>query len=83
MDLSHWGQAKSNTDLKTLKEKFWSMPEQPFIGVKQPELLAGIRSLSVKSRILFYRVTINQVEINQVEIIQVLHHRHDSTRHMT
>ncbi len=75
--LRQWGQAQSDNYLEILKEKFWSLTEQPLVGTERPELLSGIRSLPIESHILFYRVT-----ASSVEIIRVLHARQDPARHL-
>lgn len=75
--LRQWGRTQSDNYLDTLKRKFWSLTEQPFMGTERPELLLGIRSLPVESHILFYRVT-----STSVEIIRVLRGRQDPARHI-
>lgn len=75
--LRQWGQTQSNHYLEILKEKFWSLTEQPLMGTERPELLDGIRSLPIESHMLFYRVT-----TTNVEIIRVLHARQDPARHL-
>ena len=75
--LRKWGQAQSNSYLENLKDHFWSLTEQPLLGVERPELLPGARSLPIKSHTLFYRFT-----TNTVEIIRVLHGRQDPQRHL-
>ncbi|WP_331344325.1 type II toxin-antitoxin system RelE/ParE family toxin [Cellvibrio sp. UBA7661] len=72
-----WGQTQSNHYLEILKEKFWSLTEQPLMGTERPELLDGTRSLPIESHVLFYRVT-----PKSVEIIRVLHARQDPARHL-
>ena len=75
--LRQWGQVKSDSYLETLKSQLWSLIEQPNMGSERPELVPGMRSLSIESHILFYRVT-----ANRVEIIRVLHGRQDPGRHL-
>ncbi len=75
--LRQWGQAQSDSYLETLKNKLWSLTEQPLMGTERPELLPGIRSLPIESHILFYRVA-----SDRVEIIRVLHGRQDPARHL-
>ena len=75
--LRQWGQAQSDSYLNHLKEHFWSLTEQPLMGVERPELLPGARSLPIESHTLFYRVT-----TDTVEIIRVLHGRQDPQRHL-
>ena len=75
--LRQWGQTQSDSYLEILKEKFWSLTEQPLVGTERPELLSGIRSLPIESHLLFYRVT-----ANSVEIIRILHARQDPARHL-
>lgn len=47
------------------------------MGVERSDLLLGVRSLSIQSHTLFYRVT-----TDSVEIIRVLHGRQDPKRHL-
>lgn len=75
--LRQWGKAQSDKHLATIKDLFWSLAEQPLMGIERPELLPNTRSLSIQSHTLFYRVT-----PNQVEIIRVLHDRQDPQRHL-
>ena len=75
--LRQWGQAQSDSYLENLKDHFWSLTEQPLMGVERPELLPGVRSLPIESHTLFYRVN-----TDTVEIIRVLHGRQDPQRHL-
>lgn len=75
--LRQWGQVQSDSYLENLKDHFWSLTEQPLLGVERPELLSGVRSLPIGSHALFYRVT-----TDTVEIIRVLHGRQDPQRHL-
>lgn len=75
--LRQWGQAQSDSYLDNLKEHFWSLTAQPLMGVERTELLQGVRSLSIKSHTLFYRVT-----ADRVEVIRLLHSRQDPQRHL-
>ncbi|MCH2056356.1 MAG: type II toxin-antitoxin system RelE/ParE family toxin [Thalassotalea sp.] len=75
--LRQWGQVQSDSYLENLKDHFWSLTEQPLMGVERPELLPGARSLPIEGHALFYRVT-----ADTVEIIRVLHGRQDPQRHL-
>lgn len=75
--IRQWGQAQSDHYLEIIKNQFWSLTEQPLMGVDRPELLPGARSLPVESHTLYYRVT-----TSSVEIIRVLHGRQDPQRHL-
>lgn len=75
--LRQWGQAQSDSYLETIKTQFWSLTEQPLMGVERSDLLLGVRSLPIESHILFYRVT-----TDTIEIIRVLHGRQDPQRHL-
>lgn len=72
--LQQWGQDQSLRYLEKLKNKLWSLTELPFMGVERSALVVGMRSLSVESHIVFYRVT-----TNQIDIVRVLHARQDLT----
>ena len=75
--LRQWGQTQSESYLSTVKNQFWLLTQQPFMGTERPELLPDTRSLPIESHTLFYRVT-----ANRVEIIRVLHGRQDPQRHL-
>ncbi|MBC8386300.1 MAG: type II toxin-antitoxin system RelE/ParE family toxin [Gammaproteobacteria bacterium] len=75
--LRQWGQAQANNHLEAIKNQFWSLTEQPLMGIERPELLLGARSLPIESHIVFYRVT-----ADKVEIIRVLHGRQDPQSHL-
>jgi toxin ParE1/3/4 len=75
--LRKWGQKQSDNYLENIKKQFWSLIEQPLIGIDRSELLPGTRSLPIDSHTLFYRVS-----PNAVEIIRVLHGRQDPQRHL-
>jgi toxin ParE1/3/4 len=75
--LRQWGQTQSESYLESIKEHFWTLTEQPLIGIDRSELLSGTRSLPIESHTLFYRVT-----PDTLEIIRVLHGRQDPQRHL-
>jgi len=75
--LRQWGQTQSERYLENIKEQFWTLTEQPLIGVDRSDLLSGARSLVIESHTLFYRVT-----PDTLEIIRVLHGRQDPQRHL-
>lgn len=73
--LRQWGEARSRRYLATIKEHFRALAKQPLSGMARPELLPEIRSLTVESHVVFYRV-----RTRTVEIVRVLHGRQDSQR---
>ncbi len=75
--LRQWGQTQSDNYLKNIKDRFWSLTEQPLMGSERTELLPGARSLPIESHTVFYRVT-----SDTVEIIRILHDRQDPQRHL-
>ncbi|WP_188151599.1 type II toxin-antitoxin system RelE/ParE family toxin [Teredinibacter waterburyi] len=75
--LRQWGQTQSESYLESIKEQFWTLTEQPLIGIDRSEFLSGTRSLPIESHTLFYRVT-----TETVEIIRVLHGRQDPQRRL-
>ena len=75
--LRQWGLIQSDSYLENLKDRLWSLTEQPLMGVDRPELLLGMRSLEIKSRTLFYRIT-----ADRVDIIRVLSSRQDPHPHL-
>lgn len=72
-----WGEAQSSKYLDTLKVHFWTLTEQPKMGIEREELLPNMRSFPVESHVIFYRL-----EAKQIEIIRVLHERQDPIRHI-
>jgi toxin ParE1/3/4 len=60
-----------------LQEQFWSLTEQPLMGIEHPELPPDVRSLVIQSHTVFYRVF-----AKRIEIIRVLHGRQDPQRHL-
>ncbi|MBQ0719853.1 MAG: type II toxin-antitoxin system RelE/ParE family toxin [Gammaproteobacteria bacterium] len=75
--LRQWGQAQPDSYLTAIKDQFWSLTEQPLMGVERSALPPNTRSLAIQSHILFYRVT-----AGQLEIIRILHSRQDPQRHL-
>jgi toxin ParE1/3/4 len=75
--LRQWGQAQSGSYLENIKAQFWSITEQPLMGLERSDLLPGVRRLPIESHTLFYRVT-----TDTVEIIRVLHGRQDPPLHL-
>ncbi len=75
--LQTWGRLQSSDYLDHLKARFIALTSQPRIAVERPELAQNIRSLPVKSHVVFYRL-----QTNQLEIVRVLHRRQDPNRHL-
>jgi toxin ParE1/3/4 len=72
-----WGKARSDSYMAILQEQFWSLTEQPLMGVERPELSPVVRSLAIQSHTVFYRVV-----GKRIEIIRVLHGRQDPQRYV-
>ena len=72
-----WGHAQSDRYLAVIKDQFWSLTEQPLMGLERPELMTETRSLPIQSHTLFYRVT-----SKRIEIVRILHGRQDPMRHL-
>lgn len=72
-----WGKPRSNEYMNSLKDKLWLILEQPEIGAVRSELSPDVRSVSVASHVIFYRV-----QREQLQIIRILHGRQDLTRHL-
>lgn len=75
--LHRWGRAQSESYLANIQNQFWSLTQQPRMGTERPELLPDIRSLSIESHVLFYRIA-----AQRIEILRVLHSRQDPQRHL-
>jgi toxin ParE1/3/4 len=67
-----WGVRRSSQYLDRLKDQLWGLIDNPELGVKRDELVRGIRSVSVDSHVLFYRI-----KNRRLEVIRVLHARQD------
>jgi len=70
-----WGKTQSSQYLDQLMTQFWALTEQPLMGAERSELLPDLRSITVESHVIFYRV-----QSKQIEIIRVLHGRQDPNR---
>ena len=58
--------------LEQLEQQFDLLASSPLIGKKRDELIPGLRSLTYKNYLIFYRT-----RNNDVEIIRVLHGARD------
>jgi toxin ParE1/3/4 len=63
--------------LDKFKKLFWELTEQPKMGIEREELLPNMRSFSVDSHVVFYRL-----QQSQVEVVRVLQGRQDPRRHI-
>jgi toxin ParE1/3/4 len=63
---------RSSQYLDRLKDQLWGLIDNPELGVKRDELVRGIRSVSVDSHVLFYRI-----KNRRLEVIRILHARQD------
>ena len=68
--ISNRGGRQASDYLDKLKKLFWELTEQPKIGVEREELLPDMRSFSIDSHVVFYRL-----QQSQVEVVRVLHSR--------
>ncbi|WP_200796916.1 type II toxin-antitoxin system RelE/ParE family toxin [Vibrio quintilis] len=75
--VDNWGVTKSNQYIDAIKSAFLTLMKQPSIGLERPGLLQDLRSHSVKSHTIFYRVL-----TDRVEIIRILHNRQDPGLHL-
>ena len=73
----NWGTPRATSYLEHLKEQLWHLTEHPEMGVMRDELLPAIRSLSVDSHVVFYRL-----QELQVQIVRILHARQDPQLHI-
>jgi toxin ParE1/3/4 len=74
--LQHWGVTQASNYLENLKALFWRLTEQPKMGIDREDLLPTMRSFTVETHVVFYRL-----RSDQVEIVRVLHGRQDPKRH--
>jgi len=75
--ISNWGTRRASSYLDNLKERLWSLTEQPKMGVEREELWPNMRSFLVDSHVVFYRL-----QQSQIEVVRVLHGRQDPQRHI-
>lgn len=61
--LLNWAEVQASKYLDALKERLWTLTEQPQMGIECDELLPNMRSFPVESHIIFYRLKTRQVEI--------------------
>ena len=73
----NWGEAQASDYLNTLKSIFWTLTEQPEMGVEREELLPNMRSFPVAHHIVFYRL-----QSDHIEIVRVLHAKQDPLRNI-
>ena len=74
----HWGTTRASDYMHHLKEQIRQLMAYPEMGVARRELLPAIRSLTVKSHVVFYRR-----QSKQIEIIRVLSGRQDPHLHLS
>lgn len=63
-----WGDDQKKAYLKTLKDKFQSLCENPNLGVAREEIDFGLRMFSAGKHLIFYRD-----QPDHLEIVRVLH----------
>ena len=68
-----WGLSRTKQYLDTLESRISGLVDSPMLGAERPDLLAGLRSLSVESHVVFYRI-----RSQTVEVLRVLHTRQDA-----
>lgn len=74
--LRKWGETQSSTYLDAIKTQFWNLTEHPEIGIVREELSPYMRSFSIESHVVFYRL-----RTEHIEIVRVLHSRQDPQHH--
>lgn len=72
-----WGKSRSDEYMSSIKDKLWLLLEQPETGKARPELSPDVRSVSVVSHVIFYRV-----QREELQVIRILHGRQDVMRHL-
>ena|SRR3990167_3530565 len=72
-----WGADQASTYLENLKAQLWLLTEHPRIGIDRTTLAPTMRSLSVASHVVFYRL-----QTEHIEIVRILHGRQDPQRHI-
>jgi toxin ParE1/3/4 len=73
----NWGVDQAASYLDLLKSQFWLLTEHPRMGIDRATLAPAMRSLSVGSHVVFYRL-----QAAHIEIVRILHGRQDPQRHI-
>ena len=74
---THWGVSRTTRYLETLKNELWNLTDHPKMGINRDDLFPAMRSLSVESHVIFYRL-----KSRQIEIVRVLHGRQNPQFHL-
>jgi toxin ParE1/3/4 len=74
---THWGTVAASCYMASLKETLWLLTTHAELGRKRPELLPAVRSLTLQSHVIFYRI-----HKKRIEVIRVLHGRQNHMQHL-
>ncbi|MBX2815486.1 MAG: type II toxin-antitoxin system RelE/ParE family toxin [Saprospiraceae bacterium] len=74
--LEQHGASQAITYVSSFDRPLVELSENPLLGRDRPEIRAGLRSLSHRHHIIFYR----QVENGKVRILRILHGARDLPR---
>ncbi len=72
-----WGLTQSTKYLSLIKSQVLNLIEFPLIGIDRGTLMKEVRSISVESHVIFYRL-----RNNDIELLRILHQRQDPERHL-
>lgn len=75
----NWSVQQADRYYQIIVDKFLELSSKPYLGKNYDDLRVGYRGLSVKSHIIFYRIS-NQ---DSIEIVRVLHQRMDYKNKLT
>jgi toxin ParE1/3/4 len=71
-----WSAEQADRHLRDIDHMFERLREEPKLGHKRDELIAGVRSIPVQPHLIFYFQT-----PQAISIVRVLHQRFDTTMH--
>ena len=73
---ARWGRVQRDSYIHALNDCFGTLSESPGLGRSRDEIIPGLRSLSHKQHVIFYRS-----DANGIEIVRILHSARDTDRH--
>ena len=71
--LNTWGKSKADEYWNRLQSRIHDLVNNPMLGVDRSSLLTGMRSLTVESHVVFYRI-----DSQTVDILRIQHARQDT-----
>jgi toxin ParE1/3/4 len=75
---AEWSPEQADRHVRDLDDMFERLRDDPKLGHKRDELIAGLRSISIKPHLIFYTQT-----PQTISIVRVLHQRFDTIMHFS